>query len=156
MGRPRSFQGGEHLDALPDRHIVVGTAMEEEKRRMDLLSVEERALVDIEVFACPGVTAGHGHLAIAVAPVALAPVTGVVTDAGMRDGGSKDIRLCLEILCHEPTVARSDATDMQGVGIAVLLAERLRSLNDILCHPFAGGVDMTGGKLDQSLRHHWG
>ena len=114
---------------------------------MDLLSVEERALVDIEVFARPRITAGHGHLAVAVAPVALAPVAGVVTDAGMRDGSSKNIRLCLEILCHEPTVARSDAADMQRVGVAVLAAEGFRSLNDVLGNAFADGVDMAGGKL---------
>ena len=92
---PQQLQCGEHLNALSDRHVGIGCAVKKQQRRMDFVGIEEWTMVYIEIFARPGITPGHTYLAVRVTPIALAPITGVVADACVRDGGSEDVGLGL-------------------------------------------------------------
>ena len=79
----QNLQGVEELDALADGHVGVYGAVEEQQRGIDLVGIEERALLGEEVGVLPRVAVGSGNGIVAVAPVALAPVAGDVADTGM-------------------------------------------------------------------------
>ena len=71
----------------------------------------------------PRIFVRHRNFAVAVAPIALTPIAGVVADACMRDGGCKEVGLGLKILSHESTVAGADATNLLAVYESMLIAE---------------------------------
>jgi len=83
--------------------------VKEKKRCVNFVCIEQRTLVYVEVFTVPRVAFGHRNLAVRVAPITFSPVTGVVADAGMRNGCCKNIGLRLQILGHEATVRGADA-----------------------------------------------
>ena len=146
-GSAEELQRREHLYALAYWHIGVGVAVEEEQRSVDLLGIEQRALVHIEVLARPRIAVGHRHLAVAVAPIALAPIAGVVADAGMGYGAGEDVGLRLEILGHKASVACSYATHLGAVGEGVVAAERLRGLDDVFGNALTRCVDVARREL---------
>ena len=55
----QEFQGGEHLEALDERHVGVGIAVEQQQWRVNLVGTEQRRLVDIELTVRPRVAVGH-------------------------------------------------------------------------------------------------
>lgn len=78
--------------------------MQEEQRSVYLVGIEQRAVVDKEFRILPRITVGCRYFTVRIAPVAFAPVTGVVADTGMGNSSRKQVGLCLEILRHETTV----------------------------------------------------
>ena len=141
------FQGGEQLHALHRRHVGVGCSVGEQQRRVDLVGTVERTLVDIQVTVAPWVFLGHAHLAVAVSPVAVTPITGVVADARMADGAGKQIGDGLQILRHETAIRCAHTTDMFLIDGRVLLADGLDALDDILGDALARRVDMARAML---------
>ena len=98
----------------------------------------------------------HRHFAVAVAPVAFAPVAGVVADACVGNGSSKDVCHRLQILSHETSIAGTDTTNLSGIHPCVLLAERLGGTDDVLCHAFACSVYVAGREfLSESCSSTW-
>ena len=140
----KQFQGGEHLDALSNGDVGVGAAVQKQQRSVDLVCHIQRAVVHIEVLCCPGVAVCHRDFAVGIAPVALAPVTCVVTDAGVGDAGSKNVALCQQQLGHKAAVGGAEAADVLAVHIRMILAETVHSLQDILCHALAGSIHVAG------------
>ena len=110
---------------------------------MDLVGIVERTVVDIQLLVGPGIAVGHAHLAVGVAPVALAPVGGVVADSGMGHGSSENIGLGLKIFGHESAVRSAQATHVMGINETVVGAELFCSFDDVLCHSLTGRVDMA-------------
>ena len=85
------LEGSEHLDAFANRYIGVCCTVEEKKWRVNLVGIEKRTLVHIEMLVSPRIGICHRHFAVAVAPVTLAPVAGVVADTCMRNGCCEDV-----------------------------------------------------------------
>ena len=79
----QNLQCIEELDALTDGHVGVYGTMEQQQRCVDLVGIEERALLGEEVGVLPGITVCCGNGVVAISPVALSPVAGDVTDAGV-------------------------------------------------------------------------
>ena len=86
------------LDTLAHWYIVIGSTMHKEQWRMNLISIVERTLINEEMLVGPRILIRHGNFAIAVAPITLAPIAGMIADTGMRDGCSKEVGLSLQIL----------------------------------------------------------
>ena len=141
------FQGGEHLEALDEGHVGVGIAVEQQQGRVDLVGIEERRLIDEELAVAPGITVGHRHLAVVIAPVAFSPVTGVVGDARMTDGGSEDVGLRLQVHRHETAVGGSHAADVAGIDEGVGLTDLPRALDDVVGRAAASRVHVARGPL---------
>ena len=151
-GTAEELEGGEHLDALADGHVVVGIAVEEEQGSVYLVGVVERRLAHVQVAVFPRVAVGHCQLGVAVAPVALAPVRCVVRDAGVADGGGEDVGDGLQVLRHKAAVAGPDAAHAGAVGKVVGAAEFLGALDDVLSDALAGGVDVSRRPLLAAAR----
>ena len=79
----QEFQGREHLQALYQRNVRIGIAVQQQQGRMDLVGIEERTLVHKQLPMTPRITVGHRHLAVVISPIALTPITGVVGDASV-------------------------------------------------------------------------
>ena len=142
-GTTEEFQGCIHLDGLADGHIRVGGAMHEQDRCMNLVGIVERRVINVEVLARPGIAVGHGSLAVAVAPIALTPVTGVVADAGMAHGSGKDVGLGLQVLRHESAVAGTETADVLAVDKRMFCGKTFRAFDDVVSHIVARRVDMS-------------
>ena len=107
LGFPaQKLEGGEKLDAFPRRNVRVGRAVEEKQRRRDLVGVEQRAPVDIDVFSIPGEAAGRGHGAVRVSPVSLSPIAGDRADSGVGYRGREHRSLGRQGHRHESAVFR--------------------------------------------------
>ena len=154
----QQLQGCEHLQTLDDGHVRVGIAVQQQQRRVNLVGIEQGRSVDVELAVAPGIAVGHGHLAVVVAPVALAPVAGVVGDACMADGCCKDVGDGLQVLRHEASVGGAHAADLRLVDEGVLgtylphalydVAGRCAALRrDAVAGSAAGGVHMARGPL---------
>ncbi len=109
------FQSRIELDALAHRHIIIGSSVNKQQWSMNLVGIIERTLIYKEMLVGPRIFVRHRNLAVAVAPIALTPIAGVVADACMRDGSSKEVGLGLKILGHESAVAGADAANLLAV-----------------------------------------
>ena len=105
--------------------------MKQQQRRVDLVGIEQRALVHIQAAVAPGVAVGHAHLAIVVAPVALPPVAGMVGYSRMAHGTGENVGNGLQILGHETAIRGAHATYLRLVDEGLLLAELLHALDDV-------------------------
>ena len=143
---PQEFQGRVQLDALTHGDVRVGHTVEEEDGGVDLVGVKERALAQDHLlgFRLPGVVVRRGHFAVGVAPVAFAPVTGDVGDAGVADCRGEQVRLHHEVLRHEAAEGGADTADAAPVHEGVGLTELFHTLNDVLGPAFAPGIDVPG------------
>ena len=121
--------------------------MGEQQWRVNLVGMEQRTLLGVHLLVVPGIATGTGHLAIAVAPVALTPVAGDVADAGMADGAGKDIGNGLQILGGETTVGGAYAAHPFCIGKTVSGTELLHSLDDVVGHILSPGVHVAGAVL---------
>ena len=82
-------------------------------------------------------------LAIAISPIALAPVAGVVAYSCMRNGCGKEVGHGLQIHCHESTIACTDTSYFLLIDISVFLAELACRPDDVVCHTLASGIDVA-------------
>ena len=112
---------------------------------MDFVGIVERAVVHVEVFSRPGIALGHRHLAVVIAPIALAPVAGVIADTGVADGSGEEVGFGLQVLRHKAAVAGSEASDALAVDEGMLLGKAARALNDVVGHEIAGGIYVARG-----------
>ena len=101
-------------------------------------------MVHIQVAVGPRVAVRHGGLAVGIAPVAETPVTGVVADAGVGNGAGEAVGQRGDVLRHEAAVGSADAADLLRIDERVLLAELLRTFDDVLGGAVAGRVHVTG------------
>ena len=143
----KELQSRIELDTLSHRHIVIGCSMHEEQWSMNFVCIVERTLIYEEMFVGPRILVRHGNLAVAVSPIAFAPIAGMVADAGMRNGCGKEIGLGLKILSHKATVAGADTTYLLAVYETMLIAESLGAGDNILSHSLAGSIHVTGREL---------
>ena len=111
---------------------------------MNLVGIIERTLIYKEMLVGPRIFVRHRNFAVAVAPIALTPIAGMVADACMRDGGCKEVGLGLKILGHESTVAGADATNLLAVYESMLIAESLGAGDDVFSHSLACRIYMAG------------
>ena len=65
----------------------------------------------------------------------------------MGDRGGEQIRFCLQVLCHESTVRRSDTTDLFGIDEAMFCAELLCALDNLVSRTFTPGIDVACGEF---------
>ena len=130
----KKLQSRIELNTLSHRHIVIGCSMHEEQWSMNLVCIVERTLIYEEMLVGPRILVRHGNLAVAVTPIAFAPIAGMVADAGMRNGCGKEIGLGLKILSHKATIAGTDATYLLAVYETMLIAESLGAGDNILSH----------------------
>ena len=65
----QDLQSIEELDTLTDRHIGIDRTVQEQQRSVDLVGIEERALLGEEVGVLPGIAVGSCYGIVAVAPV---------------------------------------------------------------------------------------
>ena len=110
---------------------------------MNLIGIEQRTLIDIQLAMTPRIAVGHRHLAVVIAPVALAPVAGVIGDTSMRDGCCKDIRLSLQILSHESTIRCTHTTYLFCIDERMCLTNLLCTLDDVISRTTTCSVDMA-------------
>ena len=143
----KEFQGRKHLQTLDQRHVRIGIAMQQQQGCVNLVSIEKRTLVHKELTMTPRITVSHRHLAVVIAPIALAPITGVIGDASMRNGCCEEVCLRLQILCHKTTIRGSHTSNLLGIDEGMGLAEFLRALDDILSRTTTSRIHMTRGPL---------
>ena len=65
----------------------------------------------------------------------------------MGDRGGEQIRFCLQVLCHESTVRRSDTTDLFGIDEAMFCTELLCTLDNLVSRTFTPGIDVACGEF---------
>ena len=110
---------------------------------MYLVGIEEWRMIDIQVLVAPRIAVGHRHLAIAVAPIAFAPVAGVVGDACMTYGTGKDVGYRLKILCHESAIRGSHTTNLLLIYIRMLFAYLLHPFDDVFGRTLTSSIHMA-------------
>ena len=86
------------LDTFTDRYIRIHRAMQQQQRSLNLVCIEQRSMFRKQIGIIPRIAPGSGNGVIGIAPIALAPITGHVTDTRMRNGSGKQIRLGLRLL----------------------------------------------------------
>ena len=143
----KQLEGCEHLDALVDGHVGVSAAMHEEDGRVHLVGIEERGMTAVKLHIVPRVGVCCGGRAVGVAPVAEAPVTGRIADAGMAHGSGEDVGHGLQVHRHEAAVAGSHAPHLVGLDEGMFLAELLGALNDVVGCVVAVGIDVSRSEL---------
>ena len=143
----QQLQRGEHLQTLDDRHVGVVGAMQQEQRRVNLVGIEQRRLVDVQLTMAPRIAVGHRHLTVVVAPVALTPVAGVIGYAGMAHGSSKDVGLRLQVLRHETAIRGAHAPHLRSIDERMLLTNLLGTLDDVVGRSAPGCVHVARGPL---------
>lgn len=121
--------------------------MQEKDRGVDFVGIEQRALQRVHIPCVPGIAVCACQSTIGVSPVTFAPIAGDVADSGMRDGGGKDIRFCLQVLCHEATVGCPYATDLFSVDKVVFGTEFLCSFDDLVSCTLSPCIYVAGGEL---------
>ena len=99
---------------------------------MDLISVEERAVLGVEFGVVPGVAAFGGHRAVAHTPVAPCPVAGDGADPCVAGGSGEEVRARLQVLRHEATIAGTSATDLLRIDEGVRSDKGLHRTDDIV------------------------
>ena len=114
---------------------------------MNLVGIEQRAALHIQVLACPRITVGHTYFAIRITPISFSPIAGVIADTSMRNSSCKDIGLGLQILCHKTTIRSTNTSNLLGIDESMFLTEFLGSFDDILCRTFTGCIHMAGTKF---------
>ena len=67
----------------------------------------------------------------------------MVGNACVGHGGSKDVSLCLQVLCHEAAIGGTHTADLGGIDEGMLLANLLRPLDDVLGRTTASGVHVA-------------
>ena len=135
------------LDAFADRHIRIDRTVQQQQRGLDFIRIEQGPVFCKQVGIIPRIAPGSGNGVIGIAPIALAPITGDVTDARMRNGSGEQIRLCLQVHRHETAVRRSDTTDTLIVDKRMSGAELLRSFDNFVSGTFPPRIDMAGGEF---------
>ena len=140
----KEFQSRIELDTLAHRHIIICRAVNKQQRSMNLVGIIERTLIYKEMLVGPRIFVRHRNFAVAVAPIALTPIAGVVADACMRDGSSKEVGLGLKILSHESAVAGADAAYLLAVYESMLIAESLGAGDNVFSHSLACRIYMAG------------
>ena len=74
----------------------------------------------------------------------------------MTDCGSKQVGFCLQILCHEATVAGAGTTDFLRVDERMLFAELFCPLDNFIGGLISPGIYVTGGEfLSEASRTAW-
>ena len=71
----KEFQSSIHLDTFAHWHIHIGITMYKKQWSMNLVGIEERTSVYIQVLASPWIAVGHADFAIRITPIAFAPIT---------------------------------------------------------------------------------
>ena len=117
--------------------------MEQKQWSVNLICIEQRTLIYKQLAMTPRIAVGHAHLAIVVAPIAHAPIAGVIGDTSMRDGCSKDIRLSLQILSHESTIRCTHTTNLFCIDERMSLTYLLCTLDDVISRTTTCSVDMA-------------
>ncbi len=143
----QQLQCRKHLDTLSHRHIHIRITMQEQQRRMYLVRIEQRTLFYKKIRIAPRITVRHGNFTIRISPISFPPVTGMVTDAGMRDGRCKNIDPRLQVLCHEAAIGRTYTAYFPVIDKSMLFTKQLGTFYDILCHPFPSCIDVAGGEF---------
>lgn len=141
------LQGIVQLNTLADRHIRIHRTMQQQQRGLDFIRIEQCSVFGKQIGIIPRIASGSGNGVVGIAPIALAPVTGHVTDARMRNGSGKQIRLGLQVHRHKTAIGCSDTADTLVVDKRMRGAELLRALDDFIGSAFSPRIDMTGGKL---------
>ena len=122
--------------------------MQEKDGRVDLIDVVDGRVLHIEVGFAPRITVCHRHLAVTVAPIAIAPIGGVVGDAGMTDGtGEGAVGQGLQILRHETSIRSATAADLLLINIRVRATELAYRLGDITSRIDTCRIDMARSPL---------
>lgn len=130
------LQGIVQLNTLADRHIRIHRTMQQQQRGLDFIRIEQCSVFGKQVGIIPRIAPGSGNGVIGIAPIALAPVTGHVTDARMRNGSGKQIRLGLQVHRHKTAIGCSDTADTLVVDKRMRGAELLRALDDFIGSAF--------------------
>ena len=71
----------------------------------------------------------------------------MVGDACVRNSGSEDISLCLQILRHKTAIGGTHTTDLLGVDEGMFFAYLLRAFNNILCRSAPSRIHVARGPL---------
>ena len=66
--------------------------MKQQERGLDLIGVEQRALLGKELRGVPRISAGIRYGAIALAPMTFSPIATQRADTGMADSGGENVR----------------------------------------------------------------
>ena len=114
---------------------------------MYLVGIEERRMFGEEFRIVPRELPVFSHFAIAVAPVATAPVGCNIRYTCMADGCGEDVSARLEILRHKTSVAGSHTSHLRGIYEGMLFAEPLYALDDVVATLVAPSTNMASGKL---------
>src|SRR5699024_5565015 len=126
------------------------------ERGIDFVSIEQRTMLSIEFRIIPRVCARIGNRAISISPITFTPIATQGTDARMTDCGSKQVGFCLQILCHEATVAGAGTTDFLRVDERMLFAELFCPLDNFIGGLISPGIYVTGGEfLSEAGRTAW-
>ena len=146
-GATEDAQGREELLALVRRHVGVDCAVEQEQGRVNLVGIEERRMLHVEVGIVPGIGTILSRFAIGIAPVATAPIAGDVGDARVGDGGGEDVRARLQVLRHKAAVTGTHTTYFLAIDEGVGRHELLGSFDDVIARTFAPGAHVAGSKF---------
>ena len=114
---------------------------------MYFVGVEKWGMLGKQFGIVPGELSVFRRFAIAVAPVASAPVRGDVRNAGVADGYGKDVGPRLQVLRHETSITCSHAADLRGIDKSHFFAESLDALDDVVAAFIAPRAYMAGGKF---------
>ena len=113
---------------------------------MDLISVEERAVLGVEVGVVPGVAPFGGHRAVAHTPVAPCPVAGDGADPCVAGSSGEEVRARLQVLRHEATIAGASATDLLRIDEGMCSGKGLHRTDDIVGGLRAPSIQMVSSE----------
>ena len=108
-GTPENLQRVIECRTLTRRYIHIGGTMQEQEWCVDLICIEKRAMLRIELWVIPRIAPSRCYRAVCNTPVASCPVARDRTNASVADGCSKNVGLRLQILRHEAPVACTTA-----------------------------------------------
>ena len=128
----KDLQGIVERCALAGRDVDVGRAVQEQERGVDLVGVEERTVLGVELGIVPREASCRSHGAVAQAPITPGPIAGDRTDACVANRSCEEIRAGLQILRHEASVASPSATDLLGIDEGMGGDEGLHRSDDIV------------------------
>ena len=80
------------MDTFPDGYVRIGVAVKQQERGLDLIGVEQRALLGKELRGVPRISAGIRYGAIAISPITFSPLATQRANTGMADSGGENVR----------------------------------------------------------------
>ena len=102
---PEDLQRIVQRSTFAGRDVHVSRAVEEEQRRVNLVCIEEWAVLGVEVGVVPRETTFGGHRAVAESPVAPSPVAGDRANTCVADCSGKEVGARLQVLRHKAPIA---------------------------------------------------